>query len=172
MFKASSNPQGYYFIIELMWALLWAIITLHGASGMSICPWPIPALRRHHPSVNTMDNNRSFMDDEDGCEVLSLYMAGIPGKWIPLQLSKLSPRWLTWYSRLYNCRGRLGGYLSGSPGRAEKLITMVRLPSFSFTPSFICLFSSPCLFSWVGHPRTLREYPVYVWHLKLYYVNS
>lgn len=41
--------------------------------------------------LNTMDNNRSFMDDEDKCEVLSLYKAGIPGILIHPQLSKLSP---------------------------------------------------------------------------------
>lgn len=44
MFKAHFNPQGYYFIIELMWALLGAMISLDKALVMSICPWLILVL--------------------------------------------------------------------------------------------------------------------------------
>lgn len=74
--------------------LLGAIISLDGASDMSICSWFIPALWRHPLSVHTMDNNRRFMEAEDGCEVPSLYMAGIPGTLIHLQSSKVRARWL------------------------------------------------------------------------------
>lgn len=74
--------------------LLGAIISLDGASDMSICSWFIPALWRHPLSVHTMDNNRRFMEAQDGCEVSSLYMAGIPGTLIHLQSSKVRARWL------------------------------------------------------------------------------
>lgn len=89
MFKALSKLQVDYYI-----TVLGAINSLDGASDMSICSWFIPALWRHPLSVHTMDNNRRFMEAEDGCEVLSLYMAGIPGTLIHLQSSKVRARWL------------------------------------------------------------------------------
>ena len=51
------------------------------------------------PPFNTMDNNRSFMDDKDGCEVFCLYKAGIPGILIHPQFSKLSPG--GWFGHVY-----------------------------------------------------------------------
>lgn len=74
--------------------LLGGIISLDGASVMSICSWFIPALWRHPLSLHTMDNNRCFMKAEDGCEVSSLYMAWIPGTLIHLQSSKVRARCL------------------------------------------------------------------------------
>lgn len=90
LFEALSQPQVDYYIT----VILGAIISLFGTSEMSICSWFIPALWRHPLSVHTMDNNRRFMEAEDGCEVLSLYMAGIPGTLIHLQSSKVRVRWL------------------------------------------------------------------------------
>lgn len=74
--------------------VLGGIISLDGASDMNICSLFIPALWRHPLSLHTMDNNRRFMEAEDGCEVSSLYMAGIPGTLIHLQSSKVRARCL------------------------------------------------------------------------------
>lgn len=92
--------------------------------------------------VHTMDNNRRFMDDEGGCEVYSLYMAGIPEILIHPHLSKLSPG--GWCGQVYKTAEGDVNFISQEV--LKKLLAMVRLlPSF-FTSSFICLFSSPCLF--------------------------
>lgn len=110
MFKALSNPWVYCFITEL----LWAIISLDGPSGMNICPRLIPALWRHSPTIHTMDNNSIFMEAEDGCEVFSLYMAGIPGTLIHLQTSKVSPRLLLRSIKLQAVTWRLSVGRSGT----------------------------------------------------------
>lgn len=64
--------SGVYFM-----TLLWAIIIPDG---------PVETT----PLV--VDNNRSFLDAQGGCEVLRLYKAGIPEILIHPRLSNLSPR--------------------------------------------------------------------------------
>lgn len=147
-----------------MWVLLWAMISLDEASGMSICPsapwWQLPPF-------TTMGNNRSFMDDEGGCEEFRLYMEGIPENLIHPRLSKLSPG--GWCGQVYiTAKGDLEVFTQEvlNVRRVEKLLRYGKtaLLFFSLHPS---LFVSPphliCsgLFSW---DSSLKECPVYVWH--------
>lgn len=76
---------------------------------MHICSWFIPALWRHPLSLHTMDNNRRFIEAEDWCEVLSLYMAGIPETLIHLQSSKVRTKCLLRSIKLRAVTWRLSG---------------------------------------------------------------
>lgn len=156
MFKALSNPRVYYFITEL----LWAIISLVGASGMNICPRLIPALWRHSPTIHTMDNNSIFMEAEDGCEVFSLYMAGIPGTSIHLQTSKVSPRWLLRSIKLWAVTWRLSVGRSGTHRGTHHHGKIVLLLLHCLL--LLHLFSSSPLFSRASRRRDLRKYPGYI----------
>lgn len=112
------------------------MISLDEASGMSICPWPIPVVWWHLPlSIQWITIEVLWMM-ELGVKCSVSIRQEYLKYWTTPNCSKLSPG--GWCSQVYiTAEGDLDVIFQEV--RAEKLLAMVRLSSF-------CLFSSPCLF--------------------------
>lgn len=134
---------------------------------MNICPRLIPALWRHSSTIHTMDNNSIFMEAEDGCEVFSLYMAGIPGTLIHLQTSKVSPRLLlrSIKLRVVSWRlsvGRSGTHRGTHHHHGKIVLLLLRCLLLLHSLLLLHLSSSSPLFSRASRWRDLRKCPGYI----------